>query len=251
MTSPQRMVSRRWFLATTAVGMAMAASSGAGARVFFGSGMPWDGGAAVPPQPVVPGPWAFFTPAEARVVEAIVERLIPADELSISGKDAGCAVFIDRQLAGDYGTSARLYMRPPFQPGLPNQGDQSDLTPARKYRAALPAIDEYCRRTHGGRDFAALGPDERDAILTEMEKGKLDLGPNIDSGMFFSQILQNTMEGFFADPIYGGNKDMVSWKMIGFPGVRYDYRDHVLKHNQKYPLPPVSIQGRQDWTQRS
>jgi gluconate 2-dehydrogenase gamma chain len=54
-------------------------------------------------------------------------------------------------------------------------------------------------------------------------------------------MLQNTMEGFFADPLYGGNRNMASWKMIGFPGARYDYRDHIDKHNVRYPRPPVSI----------
>jgi gluconate 2-dehydrogenase gamma chain len=56
-------------------------------------------------------------------------------------------------------------------------------------------------------------------------------------------MLQNTMEGFFADQLYGGNKGMASWKMIGFPGARYDYRDHIDKHNQPYPHGPVSIYG--------
>ena len=56
--------------------------------------------------------------------------------------------------------------------------------------------------------------------------------------------MKDTREGFFADPIYGGNRDMVGWKMIGFPGARYDYRDWVSRHNERYPYPPVSIQGR-------
>jgi len=64
---------------------------------------------------------------------------------------------------------------------------------------------------------------------------------------FFGLVLQNTMEGFFADPVYGGNRDMVAWKMLGFPGARYDYRDHVERHGQRYPLPPVSIAGRPEW----
>ncbi len=49
------------------------------------------------------------------------------------------------------------------------------------------------------------------------------------------------MEGFFADPIYGGNKGMVSWKMLGFPGARYDYRDYIGRHNENLKLQPVSI----------
>jgi len=61
---------------------------------------------------------------------------------------------------------------------------------------------------------------------------------------FFEQLLQTTREGFFADPVYGGNRDMVGWKMIGFPGARYDYRDWVERHNERYPLPPLGIAGR-------
>ena len=73
----------------------------------------------------------------------------------------------------------------------------------------------------------------------------------MDAKAFFKQLLLNTQEGFFADPMYGGNKDMAAWKMIGFPGARYDYRDFVAKHNQLFPLPPVSIQGRPAWNIKS
>jgi gluconate 2-dehydrogenase gamma chain len=69
------------------------------------------------------------------------------------------------------------------------------------------------------------------------------MAPGFSTRQFFELILQNTMEGFFADPLYGGNRDMVSWKMIGFPGARYDYRAFVGKHNQRYPYGPVSIYG--------
>lgn len=238
---------RRRFLETTAVALAGAAAGGLPLRALAAGGLPWQPGAADPPRPVRPGPWQFFTRREAELVEAIVARLIPADELSVSGKEAGCAVFIDRQLAGPYGSSARLYMRPPFAEGLPTQGDQSALTPADKYRAGLKALDEHCRSTMDGRSFTDLTPEQKDALLAQMEQDQARFAGPVGSGSVFSLILQNTMEGFFADPIYGGNRDMVSWKMIGFPGTRYDYRDHVLKHNQKYPLGPVSIQGRGDW----
>ena len=193
--------------------------------------------------------WYFFNHEEALAVEAIVDRLIPADELSVGGKDAGCAVFIDRQIAGSYGDSSRLYMKGPFLPGLPTQGYQGSATPAMRYRAGLAAIDAYLRKTKGGRGFAQLPPHEQDAFLKEMEAGKVDLG-KVNGKAFFNLILQNTMEGFFADPIYGGNRDMVSWKMIGFPGARYDYRDHISKHNQPYPNGPVSITGAPDWSQK-
>ena len=68
--------------------------------------------------------------------------------------------------------------------------------------------------------------------------------------MFFSLLLNNTREGFFADPIYGGNRDMVGWKMIGYPGARYDYRDWIGRHNERFPLSPVSITGRPEWSRK-
>ena len=65
--------------------------------------------------------------------------------------------------------------------------------------------------------------------------------------MLFAAIYANTVEGYFADPIYGGNRDMVGWKLVGFPGTRYDYRDVMQKPNQTYTLPPVALQGRPAW----
>jgi gluconate 2-dehydrogenase gamma chain len=79
-----------------------------------------------------------------------------------------------------------------------------------------------------------------------MENGDLDLG-GIDAKSFFDMILQNVFEGFWADPIYGGNKDMAGWKLIGFPGARYDNRPFVSQHGQPYPLPPVGLGGRPAW----
>jgi gluconate 2-dehydrogenase gamma chain len=61
-------------------------------------------------------------------------------------------------------------------------------------------------------------------------------------------LLQNTLEGFFADPVYGGNRDMAGWRLIGFPGARYDYRPFVGRHGEAYPLPPVGLMGRREWT---
>jgi gluconate 2-dehydrogenase gamma chain len=190
---------------------------------------------------------ALFHPDEASAVEALVDRLIPPDPETPGGKDAGCAVFIDRQLAGGYGSAHGLYMRPPFQEGTPQQGLQSSMTPAEEYRAALAGLDKHCRATQSGRPFAALTDEEKDKIISGLEDGSIQL-ERVHGPQFFDHLLQNTKEGFFADPIYGGNRHMVGWQMIGFPGARYDYRDWVDRHNEPYPLPPVSIAGRADWT---
>jgi gluconate 2-dehydrogenase gamma chain len=237
---------RRKFLSSVALTLIAGSAGPALARSFSGN-LPWEDGAANPPVQVRPGGWMFLTPDEVTTMEAVVDRLVPADELSIGGKEAGCVVYLDRQLAGSYGISSRLYTAGPFLPGLPTQGYQADATPAQRYRSGLAALNAWTRDNKGGKRFADLSPDDQDAVLKDMEAGKVALANKIDSKAFFNLMLSNTMEGFFADPIYGGNKDMASWKMLGFPGARYDYRDHVSKHNQPYPLPPVSIAGSTEW----
>ncbi|RRU74628.1 MULTISPECIES: gluconate 2-dehydrogenase subunit 3 family protein [Stutzerimonas stutzeri subgroup] len=189
--------------------------------------------------------WQFFTLEEAREVEAIVERLIPADDLSVSGKEAGCAVFIDRQLAGHYGRYERLYQHGPFVPGVE---PPSDLVPAERYRVGIEQLGRHCQATFGKR-FSELEGDQRDDVLRKMESGDIAF-EGIESEVFFEQILQNAMEGFFADPIYGGNRDMVSWKMLGFPGARYDYRPYIDRHNEKLDLVPLSIIGSSSWSRK-
>jgi gluconate 2-dehydrogenase gamma chain len=240
-------VTRRRLLASTAILAVTAIGSQAFSRTYRGGNLPWEPGETDPPIPVRPGPWLYFTADEAAAIEAIVDQLIPPDDSGPGGKNAGCAVFIDRQLAGSYGDSRRLYMRAPFANGTPSQGPQSPIVPKERYRASLAALDAYCKTAFAGKSFAALQPDQQDQVLGGLEKDEIKLGD--DGGKaFFETVLGNTMEGFFADPIYGGNRDMAGWKLIGFPGARYDYRDFVDKHNQPYPLPPVSILGRSDWS---
>jgi gluconate 2-dehydrogenase gamma chain len=189
----------------------------------------------------------FFTADEAALVEAVVDRLVPPDDRGPGGKDAGCVVFIDRQLAGPYGRAEGLYMAPPFMPGAATQGYQLPDSPAMRYRKGLRALADHIKSNFAGKSFGDLAPVDQDALLKGLESGSIAL-KDVKSAEFFALLLANTQEGFFADPIYGGNRDMAGWKMVGFPGARYDYRDWVEHHNENYPLPPVSITGRSDWT---
>ncbi len=209
--------------------------------------LPWRPNADQPEPPATPGAWQFFTAAEAAMVESLVDRIIPPDPQTPGGKDAGCAIFIDRQLAGPYGRAEGLYTMPPFVKGSKQQGPQSEAPPAQMYRTALAALDRYSRSARGGKAWVELTADAQDDILRGLESSTLQL-EGADGKTFFEALLKDTREGFFADPIYGGNRDMCAWKMIGFPGARYDYRDWVSRHNERYPLPPVGIQGRPDWT---
>ncbi len=89
-----------------------------------------------------------------------------------------------------------------------------------------------------------------DTVLKGLERGDLKLD-GADGKSFFEQAVKDVQMGFFADPIYGGNRDMVGWKMIGYPGARYNYLDWVDRHNEPFPLPPVSITGRAEWTPKT
>jgi gluconate 2-dehydrogenase gamma chain len=236
----------RRLLLTSAAAFFFVGTTLARARTLVGN-LPWEAGTATPPVVVRPGPWMFFTADEAAVIEAAVDRLIPPDNRGPGGRDAGCAVFIDRQLAGPYGRSEGLYTRPPFMPGAATQGYQAPDSPAARYRTGLRALAEYIKSNFAGKSFRDLAPNDQDTVLKGLESGSIAL-KDVKSAEFFALLLANTQEGFFADPIYGGNRDMASWKLIGFPGARYDYRDWVERHNEAYPLPPVSIMGRSDWT---
>ncbi len=88
------------------------------------------GRGVAPPTAAEPGPWQFFTPEELPTIEALADRIIPPDPETPGGKDAGCVVFLDRQLAGPYGSAEGLYDRGPFMKGAEQQGPQSAKTPA-------------------------------------------------------------------------------------------------------------------------
>jgi gluconate 2-dehydrogenase gamma chain len=209
--------------------------------------LPWVPNAGNPPLAATPGPWLYFTAAEGRAVEALADRIIPADADTPGGKDAGCAVFVDRQLGGAYGRQEGLYVTGPFEAGAKNQGPQTSQSPAQQYRAWLAAFDRACAAQHGGKVFADLAATDQDAVLQALEKGDLKL-EGVSGQAFLDQAIKDIQMGFFADPVYGGNRNMVAWKMIGFPGARYNYLDWVNRHNERFPLPPVSIGGRAEWT---
>lgn len=180
---------------------------------------------------------------DRKTLIAIFDRLIPADNLGPSASEAGCIEFIDSELAGDYGSGAALYLDGPLNPGNEEMlmGSPQFLTPPReRYLTGLKALNAWSV-SHLKKPFYELESAQIDAFLKEMEKGKVDLGTNINSQAFFELMLQNAREGYLADPMYGGNKNMVGWKMIGFPGARYDYRPYIERRNENLQLIPVSL----------
>lgn len=177
------------------------------------------------------GGYVFFEPDEAAFIEAAVDRLIPPDPEWPGAKEAGVPTYIDRQLAGPYGNGARLYLAGPIKKGLPGQGYQLGLSPAELYRTALRAIAREFQRQD--LNFVDASAEQQDEFLTRLEGGALTLD-GFPSSIFFETLLANTVEGFFADPAYGGNKDMVSWRMLGFPGAYAAYRDIYTHHGLEF-----------------
>jgi gluconate 2-dehydrogenase gamma chain len=196
--------------------------------------------AAAAPPPPQPEPLLYLNETEHAFVVAAVDMLIPADELSPSGSDCGCAVYIDRQLASAWGGGAKSYRSGPFLKGKPEQGYQLALTPAEFFSAGIAAANDWSRKTYN-KDFDGLAADQRVEALKAMEEGKAEF-VNFSSKAFFTRLLSMTMEGFFGDPIYGGNRNKVSWKMLGFPGLPATYANVIDEYRDKrYVAEPQSI----------
>jgi gluconate 2-dehydrogenase gamma chain len=210
--------------------------------------MPWRDGAADSP-PIAEGTdYRYFTAAEQAFLEPAIDRMIPPDENGPSATQANVHVFLDRQMTGPFGRGDHFYLGGPWPKGTPEQGYQSRLTPAQFYRTTIPAIEAYAKGKYGGKSFKELSALDQDAVLKGLESGDITL-EGADGKAFFALFLQNVLEGYFSDPIYGGNKDMAAWKMIGFPGAHYDYREWVGRHGERVPYPQVSIKGRPGWSE--
>ncbi|MCK9687118.1 gluconate 2-dehydrogenase subunit 3 family protein [Scleromatobacter humisilvae] len=185
---------------------------------------------------------SYFNAAEWAFVSAAVDRLIPADQSGPGGVATGVPEFIDRQMEMPYGHGAYAYMAGPFQTGLdPTLGYQLPHTPRDLYRKGIAASNEASRKMHGA-PFDKLASARQDEFLGLLEGGRI-AGDDPPLAAFFAQLLENTREGFFADPMYGGNRGMAGWKLIGFPGARADFTDWIDQAGQRYPFGPVSING--------
>ncbi|AMM25908.1 gluconate 2-dehydrogenase subunit 3 family protein [Variovorax sp. PAMC 28711] len=201
--------------------------------------------AATPAEPpAAPYSPVYFHADEWTFIQSAVARLIPSDDVGPGAIEAGVPEFIDRQMEGGFGQAVTWYTHGPFVPSSPLFGYQGKMLPRELYRAGIAAIDEWCTRQRGGKRFADLDGTQQDEVLKGLE-GETIKFDTVDAKWFFTFLLQNTKEGYFSDPIHGGNKNAAAWKMIGFPGARADFLDWVDKPGVHYPLPPVSINGPQ------
>jgi gluconate 2-dehydrogenase gamma chain len=184
----------------------------------------------------------YFSADEWVFIQAAVARLIPSDDNGPGAVELDVPVFIDRQMEGEFGHAARWYMQGPFRQAAPQFGYQSRLTPREVYRLGIAETDALCIALHGNH-FARLSNLDQDAVLHQLDRGEPEF-IGVDAKTFFDFLRANTIEGYLADPVHGGNKHAGSWKMIGFPGARADYLDFVGR-NQPYSYAPVSVMGKE------
>lgn len=261
-----RRLSRRRFLITGATSGA-AVTTVLGPAVLAAHGSAADNPVQAQTQPANPAPansqpgFEFFTPFQAAIVTAACARIIPTDENGPGATEAGVVYFIDRQITAQYGFTGRRYEQGPFATGAPTQGDQSGLLMRDRYRLGILGMEAYAQQLYQ-LGFAQVSADQQDRILRDMERGipqtfdgasiqaaTTDQAPSgTEGGMrqsgpgavgvgataFFNLLRSHAIAGFFADPVHGGNRDMVGWKLIGFPGAQMSYAGAISQYGQPW-----------------
>jgi gluconate 2-dehydrogenase gamma chain len=228
-----RGMTRRMLLKAGAVGVAGTAAGGA---LLSGEAQAKEAAAAAPTT------LRFLTQWEFDYLTAMAETIWPTDDLGPGARVGGVGYYIDGQLSGSWGQGHRFYLNGPFfQPADSGHGWQIPMTPAEVYRAFLPGFDVYCKTTYGN-PYTVLPADKQTQALTDLQTGKaaIQIGgsTSFTSADFFSMFRQNVLEGMLADPAYGGNKNMVGWKWIGFPGDpmrRGDVYHNYIFTSKNYP----------------
>jgi gluconate 2-dehydrogenase gamma chain len=240
--SDSRNVNRRALLKLVSAGAAttvlpIAGAAAADSMQGMHHAMPTPPAPGEEPAPV----YEFFNGDEAAFIEAAVDTLIPSDEVGPGALELGVATFIDRQLNSGYGRGDRMYLQGPFIEGTPQQGYQLRMTPSELIRNGILDVNAKVREKYKV-PFDALSNEDRVAVLTQLERRELEL-PTVPVAIFFNLLYDLTMQGYFSDPLYGGNKGKASWKMIGFPGIGGMYADKIEAfRNKRYMTEPMSIQ---------
>jgi gluconate 2-dehydrogenase gamma chain len=224
---------RRSFLKNAMAGTAAAVTAAVPVAAEAQQGAP----AAATPEPS----YSFLNFEEQAFVESLVDHMVPADAHTPRGTDMGLNIFIDRALASGWGNGDRLYMQGPWRQGVPNQGYQLPLTPAQLYRAGIPAANAWCVTTYG-KPFDKIGESQRERFLLDWQAGRVQFAEGPPAREFFDMLYENVMQGLFADPIYGGNRDKAGWRMLGFPGIiAVHYQDIDKYRDRRYTANIVGI----------
>lgn len=190
---------RRAFLVGAAVGAGAAAGAALMPEALAQQAQQPQPAAATPPAHAshMPAPGrghgAWLNADESATIQAFTERLMPGAPGKPGATDANVLNYIDLALAGAY-------------------ADLRDF-----YRRGIAQLDAYCQATHK-EPFAKLPAARQDEVITALEQGKATGFTWPSQQAFFNTLRTHTIEGMFADPVYGGNKDFAGWRLVGFPG---------------------------------
>ena len=163
----------------------------------------------------------FMSERDFKVLANATERIFPEDDLGPGAIGLDVPYFIDHQLAGQYGSNSKEYMHGPFAEGAPTQGYQSRLTRAEIFKQGVQKL-EVESQNRFKKSFNDIEGTQMDEILTAFQKGEIQMS-GVTSAFFFTLLRAATLEGAYADPQYGGNKNMEGWRMKNFPGNQMTY----------------------------
>ena len=168
----------------------------------------------------------FFTPEQYRLTQVASDRIYPTDENGPGAMDLNAAIYIDHQLASPWGLNAKEYMSGPFFKAEITQGSQVRILRKDLFLLGLKALDTHSSSKYK-MSFSELETEQQDLVLTDFSEGKAPDISTVSSTLFFNLLRTLTIEGVYADPLYGGNKDMIGWSMRKYPGSRMNYVQEI------------------------
>jgi gluconate 2-dehydrogenase gamma chain len=175
----------------------------------------------------------FVRQKDFDALSAATELIYPEDEHGPGAIKLGAPYFIDKQLVSPWGSNADDYMKGPFKKGeIPLLKHEIMLQGVRK-------LNEVAEKEHDGALFKDLEEEQQIAILSSFEKGEVEM-ELVSSAAFFNLLRTMTLQGCFADPLYGGNKNMDGWKMKEFPGAQMSYTAYLDKE-EFVKIEPISL----------
>jgi gluconate 2-dehydrogenase gamma chain len=196
------------------------------------------------PEPVKPAPAfdqapMYFNQLQLQLTEAAAERIYPKDETGPGAAELGVAFFIDHQMASPWGINAREYRMGPFVKGEVTQGDYQIIRRNELFTMGLQAMEDASKQKFN-KSFTDLADEEKDAILTSLEKGEVTVINDVTGKTFFNLLRRLTIEGVYSDPMYGGNKNMDGWRMRKYPGNQMAYTN-IMDKGEFVVMEPRSL----------
>ncbi|EZH67462.1 dehydrogenase [Bacillaceae bacterium JMAK1] len=180
----------------------------------------------------------FKRQEDFRVLSAAVERIFPDDETGPGAIALAVPFFIDKQLAGEYGFNSREYMEGPFHEGAPTQGPQTGMRRREVFLYGVSRIQDIAQDQFG-EAFFDLDGEQQDEILGHFQNAEVDM-TGVTADAFFTMLRQATLEGVYADPVYGGNLNMDGWRIKKYPGGQMAFFD-VIEADEFVEMEPISL----------